>query len=233
MRVPVRRWIRKSRAAAARFVDRRKLYFLRHQIIEPAENHFRFDPRLLNVRLQGSVSLRGFWQCQAYFLDVEDHIRRELVLRDEPRGKNAELASLIRATNAVAIHVRHGDNANDVAAALGVLPRGYYARAIGEMRRDVKGPVFFVFSDDVAWSRQMLPADSALSFIDHNGTLLSHEDLRLMTLCKHHILANSTFSWWGAWLAQTPDQIVIAPRRYYLGVDRPNPDLYPPGWRLL
>jgi hypothetical protein len=79
----------------------------------------------------------------------------------------------------------------------------------------------------------VIPPVAPLTFVEHNGALDSHEDMRLMMLCKHHILANSTFGWWGAWLAKTPGQIVIAPRRYYLGRDRPNPDLYPPAWRLL
>jgi hypothetical protein len=231
--IPIRRWIRKVRQAAIRLGDKRKPYFLRQEIVEPEEQHFQFDGRVFARRIHGAVSVRGFWQTEAYFRDMEDTIRKELRLRRELRGKNADVATQILGCTAVTVHVRHGDNANAVAAQLGVLPREYYERAMQEIGTEVQSPHFFVFSDDIAWARVLLGHDRPYTFIDHNGAEGSHEDMRLMTMCQHHIIANSTFGWWGAWLAKHPGQMVIAPRRYYLGVDRPNPDLYPESWRLL
>jgi len=230
--LPVWRWIRKARVFVGRLGEAGRPYFLRRDIIEPAHQHFRFDRDVYARKVEGVVSVRGFWQTEAYFLEIEDTVRRELTLRDELRGKNAELASRIRQTESVAIHVRHGDNANAVAAELGVLPRDYYTRAVQELANEVREPHFFVFSDDIEWTKQLLGHQPAFTFVDHNGAERSHEDMRLISLCKHHVLANSTFGWWGAWLAKSPDQIVIAPCRYYLGIDRPNPDLYPRSWRL-
>jgi len=79
----------------------------------------------------------------------------------------------------------------------------------------------------------MIVFDTPTVYVSHNDETRDYEDLRLMSICKHHVLANSTFSWWGAWLGKKPGQIVYAPRRYYQNVDRPNPDLYPDTWRLL
>lgn len=232
-RIPIRRWIRKARRAGNRLLDQAKPYYLREEIVEPVEMRCRYDPRVQKRTFRGTLWVRGFWQSERYFLDIEDKIRGELMLRDEPSGKNAELAARISSAESVAIHVRHGDNANAVAAELGVLPRAYYEGAIRQLRQEVKEPAFVVFSDDVAFARQQLGTEDAFTFVDHNDAANSHEDLRLMSLCNHHVLANSTFGWWGAWLAKHPGQVVIAPRRYYLEADRPNPDLYPPTWRLV
>ena len=231
--MPYNRWIYKAHSAATRLAEFRKPYFLRQEIVEPDEQRFRFDKRLQGRRFDGVLTLRGFWQAEAYFLDIQDEIRAELRVHDEPRGKNAEMGARIEQTTSVAVHVRHGDNATSVAADLGLLPQTYYQKAIAEVRRNVPGPHFFVFSDSIEWARGLLGEDTGFIFVDHNEAASSHEDMRLMTLCRHHVLANSTFGWWGAWLGKKKGQIVYAPRRYYQNVDRPNPDFYPPSWRLI
>jgi hypothetical protein len=231
--IPLRRWRRKAGQSVRRLLDLGKPYFLRHEIIEPLEQRFRFDSRVRERSFSGTISVRGYWQSERYFSDIEGRLRAELTLQRAPTAQNADLAQRIGGTNAVGVHVRHGDNANTVAAALGVLHRRYYDDAMGAIRGHVSNPVYFVFSDDVAWARELLGSGSAITYVDHNGPADSHEDLRLMSMCKHHILANSTFGWWGAWLGKKEGQVVYAPSRYYQNVDRPNPDLYPPDWRLL
>ncbi len=210
-----------------------KPYYLRHAIVEPAENHFQFDSNVYNLRIKGSVSLRGFWQSERYFADIEDVLRKELVVLDDPEPQSAKLAEFIGSVNSIGIHVRHGDNANDVAASLGVLPKAYYDQAISSLSREVTEPQFFVFSDDLSWAKQFLCPNLRVEYVVHNNVWSDYDDLRLLSLCKHHIIANSTFSWWGAWLGKKNSQIVYAPRRYYQNIDRPNPDLYPQGWRLI
>jgi len=210
----------------------RKPYYLRREVWEPEENHFRYDGRVLQRSIGGTVDYYGYWQTEKYFSAIEGILRRELALQEPPRGKNAELARLASAPNSVSIHVRHGDNAG-VAAALGVLPVSYYDRACSELSRQVPGPRFFVFSDDPQWARSTLVPGTDTIYVSHNGEARDYEDLRLMSLCRHHICANSTFSWWGAWLGKKSGQIVYAPRRYYQNIDRPNPDLYPADWRLI
>jgi hypothetical protein len=98
------------------------------------------------------------------------------------------------------------------------------------IRRRVQDPCFFVFSDDPRWARGNLAVDGPVTFVDHNGPEQHYEDLRLMSRCRHHVIANSTFSWWGAWLGAHPDQMVIAPKRWFASGTRQTQDLYPPRW---
>ena len=215
------------------FPGRLSPYYSRREIVEPEENHFRFDPKVYGRTVRGAVSVRGFWQTEKYFSDIEEVIRRELVVRRELSGRNLELADAIRDSVSVCVHVRHGDNAGPIAERLGVLPAAYYGEAMSKLNKDLPDARFFVFSDDIPWARHVLPAGLQTTFVEHNRGALSHEDLRLMSLGKHHIIANSTFGWWGAWLGEKEGQVVYAPSRYYQNMDRPNPDLYPPAWRLI
>ena len=217
----------------SRVMEKNRPYHARRHIIEPAENHFRFDPAIYNLKITGLVVLRGYWQSEKYLVDAAPMLRRELVVKSEPDEANRELLHQIGATNSVSIHVRHGDNANSVAANLGVLPLSYYETAVQRLAAGIANPHFFVFSDDIAWARQNLDIHHPVTYVEHNGDARSHEDLRLMTHCRHHILANSTFGWWGAWLGAKSGQIVYAPRRYYQNMAQPNPDLYPETWRLI
>lgn len=227
-----RRKIRKYWDKATRLVESRKPYYLRRQVVEPVENHFHFDPRLYSRLIRGPVFLYGYWQTEKYFADIEATIRAELVVRDELDGMNAQFAKAISSMNSVSIHVRHGDNAT-TETALGVLPPGYFTQTVNAVSNEITNPHFYVFSDDIPWARQMLALDQPVTFVEHNGDARNYEDLRLMSMCRHQILSNSTFSWWGAWLGKKDAQIVYAPRRYYQNIDRPNPDLYPEQWRLV
>jgi len=234
-RLPPRSWAgRKLLKWGRLLIDlprRIKPYYLRREIVEPEANHFRFDRRAYNRTFQGPVSVRGFWQTEKYFSDIEGVLRKELVVRHELAGRNLELARALQDTVSVCVHVRHGDNASQIAARLGVLPSDYYLSAMRALGQDLANPHYFVFSDDVSWARDLLPAGVQVTHVDQNRGARSYEDLRLMSLGKHHIIANSTFGWWGAWLGKKKSQIVYAPKRYYQNVDRPNPDLYPPSWR--
>ncbi|HSR33006.1 MAG TPA: alpha-1,2-fucosyltransferase [Anaerolineae bacterium] len=228
-----RRKLRKYWNKSIRLLENRKPYYLRREVYEAEEKHFVFDPLVYNRVITSDVDYHGFWQTEKYFLEIEPIVRQELTVKGRLGGPNAEMASMIRATPSVCIHIRHGDNANIVAAALGVLPHEYFQQAITELVRDLPEARFYVFSDDIAWARQKLCVDFPTTFVNHNGDARNYEDLRLMSLCRHHIVANSTFGWWGAWLGKKPGQIVYAPRRYYQNIDRRNPDLYPPHWRLI
>lgn len=221
-------WYKFSRVA-----EKNRPYYARRHIVEPEENYFRFDPALYHLKINGLVVLRGYWQSEKYLLDAAATLRRELVVSAGPDEANRAVIRQMDETNSVCIHIRHGDNANSVAASLGVLPMTYYKTAIRRILDEVTDPHFYVFSDDLAWARQNLDIRQPVTFVAHNGDTRSHEDLRLMTHCRHHILANSTFGWWGAWLGAKDGQVVYAPQRYYQNSAQENPDLYPPSWRLL
>jgi hypothetical protein len=128
--------------------------------------------------------------------------------------------------------VRRGDYTLQVEGNV-ALPINYYARAIAQFKDILGNPTFFVFSDDIEFAKENLGKDISAVFVDHNDPLSAHEDLRLMSSCRHHIIANSTFSWWGAWLNGSDDKIVLAPRHWRVANCPAKNDLMPRSWRLL
>jgi hypothetical protein len=175
----------------------------------------------------GPIILHGYWQSYKYFEDIADILRQELQFRQAPDRKNSGMIDLIESSVAVCLHVRRGDYISNTAfsAALGACDTGYYRRAVKKINQMIPNPAFFVFSDDPAWAESNLELPGDPVFIRHNLGHSDVEDLRLMTHCKHFIIANSSFSWWGAWLAPDTNKIVMAPARWF------NKDKTPPSDR--
>jgi hypothetical protein len=194
------------------------------------EKNLRFDPAIL--QLPGKVYLEGYWQSEQYFVDVADTIRQAFTFPPLLQGKNQQLAQQIQAGNAVSIHIRRTDYVTDPAAnrVLGPCTSDYYERAIRYIEEQVATPHFFVFSDEPEWARTHLQLAQPVTYVDHNGPEQDFEDMRLMSLCKHHIIANSSFSWWGAWLADYRDKIVLAPQQWFRDPTWDATDLLPPQW---
>ena len=146
--------------------------------------------------------------------EIADELRKEFTLKEPAQGKNLDLLEMIsRSSNPVSLHVRRGDC--KIAATLRAqLPFEYYSNAISVCSEQLGNPIFFVFSDDIPFAKEYLPRDIDAIFVDHNDDFSAHEDMRLMSSCRHHIIANSTFSWWGAWLNPRSDKMVIAPKRW-------------------
>jgi hypothetical protein len=207
-------------------------YYSGGYILEPLGRNFVFDHRLLNATLKQVIYLDGFWQSEKYFLSIEDVIRKDFAFKNEPDEVNKKMLDQINSVNSVAIHIRHGDNATKIAAKHGVLPMSYYKNAIANLVANVESPKFYIFSDDQAWAKQNLKLNFPAEFVSHNGDEKNYEDIRLMSHCKHHIIGNSTFSWWGAWLAKKPNQVVYAPERYHMKDDMATTDFYPSDWHL-
>lgn len=208
-------------------------YYSRSYIFEPPGHNFMFEPELLSVSLKPVVYLDGFWQTEKYFTDIEQVIREDFKFAQEPDSVNLAMLGEIGRENSVAIHIRHGDNATKLARNHGVLPMDYYYRALKDLTGRITSPHFYIFSDDPEWSRQNLKLDFLATFVSHNGDEKNYEDLRLMAHCKHHIIGNSTFSWWGAWLGKKSGQLVYAPKRYHMQADIKPEDLYPANWNLI
>lgn len=221
--VDITRWPK----LAKRFLDSTGLLVRQSWIKE--KDHF-FDPEILNLR--GDAYLEGFWQSARYFDDVAETIRRDFTIRTAPDFENRKLAGLIQRSEAVSVHVRRGDYvANPITAEHhGVSPLEYYQAAMAEISSSVSNPHAFLFSDDPGWVKNNLTFEMPMTCIDHNGPDRGYEDLRLMSLCKHHIIANSSFSWWGAWLNKNAAKIVIAPRQWFNNPDFCLDDLLPPAW---
>ena len=131
--------------------------------------------------------------------------------------------------NAVSLHIRRGDylQPKHWATTGSVCQLPYYQNAIAEMSRRVASPSYYIFSDDIAWVKENLPLQNAV-YIDWNTDEDSWQDMMLMSHCKHHIICNSTFSWWGAWLNPNMDKTVIVPSRWFQHSEAP--DIYPTGW---
>lgn len=196
------------------------------------ERFFHFDPKVLY--LPDNTYLEGYWQSEQYFAEYAETIRREFTVNLPLLGRNRELADEIKSVNAVSVHIRRGDYVTDAGtnAAHGVCGIEYYRKAEEMILQSVENPVFFVFSDDPEWVADNLHVRCPVIPVSHNGEV-PHEDLRLMSLCRHHIIANSSFSWWGAWLSVHPDKIVIAPERWFNNPGINTADLTPVGWHRI
>jgi hypothetical protein len=195
-------------------------------ITEPVRH--RFYPDLPGEMTAGTVHLRGFWQASPYAAAVESQLRSELVLREAPSGLNLQvLEEIEKSANPVSLHLRRGDYLfpeNNFALSL-----SYYKAAIQKVREAIADPTFFVFSDDINFARKNL-ADLSARFVDHNDEWSAYEDLRLLAACRHAIIANSSFSWWGAWLNANPKKIIIAPKYWWCRADSHYPELLPQAW---
>ena len=193
-----------------------------------------FEPRLLEAR--GGSEIRGYWQSERYFSDHAARIRQELTFVTPPSAENAAMLGEIDACMAVSVHVRRGDyvdNAKNRSIYASCGP-SYYAAAAALMI-DRAGPDvrFFVFSDDPDWAEGNLRLPGRTTVLRINGPEAAHEDMRLMAACKHNIIANSSFSWWGAWLNAHDDKIVIGPQTWYLSRDLTNSLITPESWTAI
>jgi hypothetical protein len=208
-----------------------RLSFFRRQglVVEP---HFHYWREVSNVPVDSYLT--GYWQSERYFRNAAQTIRSSFIFKPPLNQRNAELVKQIERVNAISLHVRRGDYVKNpkTTAIHGVCPLEYYRSAIRYVAERVENSSFFIFSDDTAWVKENLKIDFPLQYVDHNQGSESYNDMRLMSLCRHHIIANSSFSWWGAWLNPRPDKIVLAPRKWFAN-NNDVTDLFPQGWVVL
>lgn len=183
-----------------------------------------FDANL--IRLNG-VQLHGYFQCEQYCRPIRSQLLREFVLRDSPSGAFQDLKRRIELGQSVSVHVRRGDYVG-LQDSYGLCPPSYYDEAFSCICTRVDRPEFFVFSDDLAWARDNLKVPGPVTFVDLSEYGRPALDMMLMRRCRHNIIANSTFSWWGAWLNENPEKLVIAPRMWFS--DGRQTDIVPPEW---
>lgn len=196
------------------------------------EKDFCFQPEMLN--LKDPCYVDGYWQSEKYFLDIENEIRKEFTLRN-PLGQYSKLISkkISSVENPVSLHIRRNDRVKDERTKIlhGSSSEEYYKEAMNIINEKTKNPTYFVFSDDIEWARANVKTGFPTEFIGQ-GHDKNYEDMELMRLCKHHILANSTFGWWGAWLSDHyKTGITIAPKRWNIKFD--TKDLLPKHWIVL
>jgi hypothetical protein len=197
----IRRYLKRQRNEMLRFENRAYI----------AQENIDFDARLLDVKPHGTVYLEGYWQSEGYFKDIEATVRADLTIKPPSDELNRTMATRILDCVSVAVHVRFFDAPSQ--SGINNAPDTYYVRAVTQMEERVPGAHYFLFSDqpDAARARIPLP-DARVTCVAHNqGDEHAYADLWLMTQCQHFIIANSTFSWWGAWLAENSDKQIIAP----------------------
>jgi hypothetical protein len=181
------------------------------------ETNTKFLPHITRIYdwrwKRASMLLEGYWQCDKYFINHEETIRKDFTFKHPIQsGREKDLLDEIRSCTSVAINIRRADYLYD--GVHGVYGREYVDSSIDVLCRQIRDPVFYVFSDDLEWCRANLTMRTA-KIVDHGvaGKKFDHY-LELMSNCRHFIIPNSTFAWWAAWLSRSQGKIVIAPKRW-------------------
>jgi hypothetical protein len=193
------------------------------------ERSLAFESGLMK-RAVKQTRLIGYWQSEKYFRGIEKELREDFQLHPFYSEQAAEKAKIIPARETVSVHVRRGDYAGDakVRDYHGECGVAYYEKAMRRFVSGVQKPVFVIFSDDPDWCRRNLPVLGEYVYME--PSFFPAIDMILMSACAHHIIANSSFSWWGAWLNPNPGKIVIAPKPWNSGTGSGRPDIIPAGW---
>lgn len=194
------------------------------------EKSFRYDAGVPLRR--APVYLYGYFQSEKYFADCSGVIFEDFRIAAPPHPATQKLLERIEASDAICLHVRRGDYVTDpsVNAFHGLCPLDYYHRGLEDVAGRLSRPECFVFSDDPAWVRENLKLDVPMTLVDIHGPGEAHEDLRLMAACHSYVIANSSLSWWGAWLGRRSGKRVVAPRQWFRSASRDASDLVPDRW---
>lgn len=205
---------------------RRKRQFVREADLQSSSDIFKMRP---------PIYMEGYWQTYDFIKSNPALIRNVFKFSYELVGKNSELAQMASQTQSVAVHIRRGDyfSMASVAAVHGVDLTAYYRAATQVLCVELHSPEFFIFSDDPSWVVKNLELPRRSVIVEHNTGEESYRDMQLMSLCKHHVIANSTFSWWGAVLGEHEQQVVYAPKDWFQCGRLCRHDLFPAGWRRL
>lgn len=212
----------------------KNLFYLLQRKLSPfkvvTESNYPFNPEVLNV--SNNTYLQGYWHSEKYFIEIENLIRKEFQFKYPLDDSNAKLLDKINNSNSISIHIRRSDYITnpDANNHHGVCSIDYYNKSIQLITEKISNPDFFVFSDDMNWVIDHIKINFPITYINHNQGKNSYRDLQLMSCCKHNIIANSSFSWWGAWLNNYKDKIVIAPKKWFNNPNMDTKDLIPENW---
>jgi len=185
------------------------------------------------MKQKGNIHLDGFFQSEKYFENIRPTILREFSLKNPIPNQN--LLEEIENNNSISIHIRRGDyiKNKETNSYHGTCSKEYYESAIKNIKSQFPDAVFYFFSDDIKWVKENFDIDGNATKIGTDEDHSNPEELILMSKCKHNIIANSSFSWWAAWLNQNPNKIVIAPKKWVNKVPNPHPNITPETWTKL
>ena len=218
----------KALRSLKRKIDSRRPLSQRKTILEPG---FDYYPDIAN--LKDNHYLCGVWQSEKYFADCADAIKESFRLSAPFSAPATTLADQIRSVGAgsISIHVRRGDQVNDpwLLKKHGDIGTKYYFAAVEYIAGKIDNPHLFVFSDDITWCQEHMKFDLPTTYVSASN-IPDYEELTLMSLCAHNIIAKSSFSWWAAWLNENPNKIVIAPKQRFGDDSAKAADLIPDSW---
>jgi hypothetical protein len=178
--------------------------------------------------------LEGFWQSEKYFKSISTILKAEFTLKASLSSENVKWMNEISNCESVSIHVRRGDYiSNTGQQSHHICEKAYYENALGLILKKHKDVQVFLFSDDLDWCKKNLILNVPTFYVDSNQKQNFHVDLILMSHCKHNIIANSSYSWWAAWLNQNTEKVVIAPKKWFANAALNNKDLLPTEWITL
>jgi hypothetical protein len=201
-------------------------YYEKKQNLYKEKKEFIFDSKVFS---QQQVYFIGTWQSELYFKNITEQVKKEFVFNPPQDVINTNWIKEIKNCNAVSIHIRRGDYLNSQWNKRHYIIKdlSYYSNAITIINEQVTDPHFFIFSDDINWVKNNLSLSNC-TYIDNNKGNNSFIDMYLMSLCRHNIIANSTFSWWAAWLNSNAKKIVIMPDKWLDGDTCEG--IFPDGW---
>ena len=195
------------------------------------EPHFEYDKNFKKIK--NNTYLEGYFQTEEYFKNIRPIILENFSIKKEPSAKSKEIIDLAHKNESVSLHVRRGDYGTNKNASKfhGLMGEEYYKKAISIINKKIKNPKFFIFSDEIDWVKKNFDLPKGSIFVTHNKSGI--EDMRIMIECKHNIIANSSFSWWGAWLGQNKDKFVIAPKQWFLDKSINTSGVIPARWEKI
>jgi hypothetical protein len=196
------------------------------------EQNYEFNPKF--NELAGDLVIEGYWQTERYFSNISYELGQELRPVRQPKAALQVWLDKVSHANSVSLHVRRGDYiSNPNAAKLhAVCDNAYYEQAVSLVAECVKNPVFYVFTDDPDGVMKDLKLNVPTVMVSQSHLLRAYEELYVMRHCAHHVIANSAFSWWAAWLSSNPNKLVIAPSQWFRN-QKTNRDRIPPTWRIV
>jgi len=178
------------------------------------EKSLLFDERLLNI--QDNNYIEGYFQSEKYFKNIRGILLEQFIIKQELSDYTMKIEVEINIShNSCSLHIRRGDYLNsDNTKIHGSCDLEYYKKSIDYLEEKISNIRYFIFSDDIKWCKENFNLANVI-FVDNKETKIPHEDLYLMSLCNHNIIANSSFSWWGAWLNQNEEKMVLAPKKWF------------------
>lgn len=207
-------------------------------IVYYQQNAFEFDPSLFRLKrmAERDLFLFGYWQAYPYLEVIRPILQTEFKTKAPTPNHYQAYLQQIRSSESVMLHIRRGDYVNSPSAAKfhGVLPLSYYQQAIEVLLLQKPDSHFFIFSDDLPWAKEALPKNLKITFVENALQAdAAAQELQLMTECKHQIIANSSLSWWGAWLKQDCNGLVFTPNRWICDNSLDLSNLLPTSWHRI